>query len=270
MELAEIDFQRLVPVNYKSAAQRRAAARGMVLARKIYRDEHYFYKVWPAESRVWRTVYKNGTPIVLDANKDAQGQKQLPGFLYGLYDETIVPGFVSYIYSQQTLVGYITKAGEVLTPQDAEAAECQAFIGNVIKRSLLSRHILRDLHAGNVTRLANGQLSLIDLETPIAHLDSLDLNVEAQNGALRRGIFPKYRQFILDFFDFRCTEPEIIAGRSSASFSSKRESLVGQASVPVASQATLEDYMPSPPAPKERGEDILTWIAAVERDLARL
>jgi hypothetical protein len=267
VELETLDFDRLTPVSYASAARRRAAARGVELARKIFRDDNFYYKVWPAESRVCRTVYVAGQPIIISLS-GGDGREYLPGFLCGLYDDAIVPGFVDNIYSKGRLVGYITQAGEVLDANMADKEECLAFLKDVIQRSIQSRHIIRDLHPGNVIRLPSGRLSLIDLETPLAHLDSLDLNLETQSGALRRGTFLHYRQFILDFFDVRCTDAVLIGERQKTIRSMFQATSIERYS-PSDIREPLEEFV-TDPILKASGDAVLMWIANVERQLAEL
>jgi hypothetical protein len=136
--------------------------------------------------------------------------------------------------------------------------------------------VLRDLHVGNLVRLSDGRISLIDLETPLSHLDTLDLNVEIQSGALRRGIIPAYRRFILDFFDLRCSDPDIIAARTLPvrlptlqMVQPKRNKLTtgngvgaklgshGPEDVPISESANT--------GPQH--EDIMAWIQRLEREL---
>lgn len=278
MELKDIPFHRLKQIAYESAAVRRAAQKGRELARRIFEEADVFHKVWPATSKVHRTVYVSGAPLVVESNVDAAGNEQLLGFLCGLYDKAICPGFIENIYSDGKLVGYSTRRGKPLTEKELKGADCASFVEYCIQRSLEARHVMRDLHVGNLVRLPDGRISLIDLETPISHLDTLDLNMEIQTGALRRGIIPAYRQFLLDFFDLRCSDPTIIAARtlpfrlrtSQLVQPKRRKAAASSNGVDVKTGFSgLEEYVPiraSADGEPQR-EDIVTWMQRIEREL---
>ena len=202
MRLANIDLETLEVIHYRSAAIRRAKQRGRRMSRQIYKDSQYAYKIWSRGSRGHRVAFVAGEAVFCD-NRGAAGEEQLLGFLCGMYDDKICPAFVENIYSRGRLRGYRTRLGEPLSKANSADQNVRDFIEEMINASLRSGYVYRDLHPGNLIRLGDGRISLIDLETPIAELRSLDLNLEIQNGSLRRGIFLKYRQFILDHFDSR-------------------------------------------------------------------
>jgi hypothetical protein len=220
MKLRAIDITSLREVSYESAAKRRAEARGSELARKIYEGKDLIYKIWPRYNKTWRRIYVGSSPILLHNPRSSSGQFALPGFLAGLYDRETAPGFVDYIYSGKRLVGYVTLKGAPIEPDDIDSAECSTLIDRVIERTVKHRHVLRDLYHANIVRLPDGRLSLIDLETPISHLDTLDLNAEIEGGALRRGTASRYRKFLVDFFDRRVSSPAILSARSNPQITS--------------------------------------------------
>jgi hypothetical protein len=204
MLVSSLDVTRLEEVPYKSAAKNRAAQAGVRLHRRVYDGGDCIIKLWPADWLGWNVVVDGAGRRRFRGAGDS-APKVLPGTTLGIYDARFVPAFGEYIYTDDgDLVGYTTRKGMVVEKADVDGApDCITLVDDLIVRSISSGYILRDLHAGNLIRLPDGRLSLIDLETPLARLDTLDLNNEVANGALRRGTSQRYRQFIFDYMDRR-------------------------------------------------------------------
>jgi hypothetical protein len=263
MRLEDINLKALREVPYDSAAKRRAQARGGELSRKVYEDKDLVYKIWPKSAKPWRTIYVGGVATLLTSPVGPDGKLALPGFTAGLYDSITVPAFVDYIYSGKHLVGYATQKGIPLTAEEADSAECLALVDRIIERTIKHRHVLRDLYYANIIRLPNGKLSLIDLETQIAHLDTLDLNAELETGALRRITAKRYRQFLIDFFDVRVTTPSILRARANRQATSHLIS--GKSPAPAAKEAPIS-MKPEP----SKSNNVVAWIESVRARLGQL
>ena len=212
VEISSLPIGKFKKFAYTSNAAKRAAQKGLALGRTIYKDSGLFYKIWKVSSTVHRKIFIDGLPVEV-SNKNSDDQEVLLGYLCGLFDHTTCPAFVDHIYELGRLAGYITRAGTPVTPAELETKDGAEFVRAIIDRSMHAGFILRDLHAGNVVRLGDGRLSLIDLETPLSHLYSLDMDAEITSGALRRGICSVYRKSILDVFDVRSTTPRTLEMR---------------------------------------------------------
>lgn len=268
MQVKSLALDMMRRIRYDSAAVRRAKLRGKDLARKIYDGGDYYYKIWPKESKVHKIVFVDGQPSVV-SNVADDGSEKLLGFIVKLYNDNVCPAFVKHIYDGDKLVGYATRVGSVLSEDDLSSEDLSVFVDQVIKFSIQSRHILRDLHLKNLIRLPDGRISLIDLETPLAHLDSVDLVEESLSGSLRRGILPQYKRFVLDFFDFRCTSSEILSARLGPVFSNKSTLLRGSSHSAANGKnidLVLEDYDSSADL-RQSPQLIHQWIDCMAREL---
>jgi hypothetical protein len=247
VEISTLPISTFNKFPYASSATKRAAEQGRDLGRTIYTDSNKFYKIWKTSSSVHRMIFVDGKPIEVN-NKNADGQEVLLGLLCGLFDEKTCPALVDHIHQSGRLVGYITRAGAPVTPAELETGDGVEFINGITDRSLRSGFVLRDLHAGNVVRLDDGRLSLIDLETPLSHLYSLDIDAEITSGALRRGICAAYRRAIHDVFDVRSTTPRVLEMRRDL-WRRVRPSLVPIGAGPSRDTrsgiALMEDYVES-------------------------
>ena len=239
MLLSTLEVARLREVPYRSAAKERAAKSGVAMTRRIYDAGDCIVKLWPADWRGWNVVVDGARRRRF--RQAGAGAMVLPGETLGIYDPRTVPAFGEYVYSDEgRLVGYTTQRGTVVDRAEVDgAADCIALVDLLIERSAAAGHILRDVHAGNLIRLPDGRVSLIDLETPLARLETLDLDHEVTTGSLRRGTSQRYRQFIFDQVDRRRG-----AGR--------------------------QEPEAAPPAPAPASPPELAWIAEVEEELARL
>lgn len=241
MLLSELDVSRLRELPYRSAAKDRAAKAGLTLIRRVYDTGELIVKLWPVDWRGWNLVVDGNRRRRFHRERDGAATR-LPGDALGIYDARTTPAFADYVYADTgELVGYATRRGIVVNREEMDsAADCVALVDLLIERSLATGHILRDVHAGNIIRLPDGRVSLIDLETPLARLATLDLNHEVETGALRRGTSQRYRQFIFDLVDRR----QSTGGK-------------GDKAAPEAPAATAS-------SPE------MAWIAEVEQELARL
>lgn len=250
MDIDRSYFSGLTELVYESAAKARAKKKGLALSRKLFSDGDTVVKAWPQRSTVWNSVYVAGKLEKFHPLKALKDKPTLPIFASGLMNEGLCPAFVDHIYENSILVGYATRKGAPLTEGEIAQADVQRFISTLIDQTLSSGYVYRDLHGGNLIRLPDGRISLIDLETPVARLEDLDLDEEIQTGALRRGILRPYRRFILNRFDRRVSD---LTPVQQAIFQT-----------PQNLSTPLEEYEPISRVP------IDAWIARVERALAEI
>jgi hypothetical protein len=213
MQLPSIDFSALSQIKYRSTQVERITAAGMPSPRKIFADEHLFYKLWPSHNLDARTVVWRGKRRLVE-NRNQHGNEVLLGFLYGLYDEAICPAFVDHIYDGPKLIGYVTRRGKPLAKEDEARPEFREFIGQFFLRSLRAGVVHRDLKARNIIEMEDGRLSLIDLECPLTLLNGYSPRREKKNGSLARFTSKRYRQLIKKYLDPLATNSKIKKARA--------------------------------------------------------
>lgn len=154
--------------------------------RWLYRDEHYYYKVW-GELFIEKMRGAVGTEFRL-----LPGVKGIHGFEVGLFRPDICRAFRELIRDGQGRVrGYITRRG---THPDEVPDE---FADRVFEAGLECGWLYSDLKRENVV-IVDGVCSLIDYDTHLTSFEHLDPGFEAVNGCLRPHVVPRYRERILD------------------------------------------------------------------------
>lgn len=270
-QLEDLPLESMERVHYVSAATKRANRMGRELARKLYCDDSYYYKVWSETYQVHRIVYAHGQPVLV--NTDRNNAEQLLGIQCRLYNNDTCPALVGHIYSRSgNLRGYVCHKGSVVEKQDMGSPKILDFIKRLISASFDADHILRDIHNGNLIYLPDGRVSLIDFETPLAHIYTLDLNEEVQSGSLRRGNAPLYRRFVLDLFDVRAESEYAVIAKERLKAKPVSQ-LLASGGVPVRTgsyQEILEQTMPVTTEPSPRAlSPVQEWISSVEATLRK-
>lgn len=159
--------------------------------RWLYRDEHYYYKVW-GEHFIENTRGAVGAEFKL-----IEGLDDIHGFEVGLFKPGICRAFRELIRDEQGRVrGYVTRRGAHLDSVPDEFAD------RVFEAGLECGWLFSDLKEQNVV-LVDGVCSLIDYDTHLTSLEHFDPEFEGINGCLRSHVAPRYRERILDAVNYK-------------------------------------------------------------------
>jgi len=213
MQLSTLDLSRLEKVQYKSKQVQRILEAKKTAPRLIYRSANAFYKIWPKHNVDCKTIIWRGKKRLVD-NRDEAGREVLPGFLYGLFNADICGAFVDYIYDGYTLVGYVTASGSPVETLDLSVPSHARFLERIVDLSLASGFVHRDLKTRNLVQMENGELSLIDLEPPLALLNGYNPTSEIKSGSLAHFTLEEYRRFIISYLDKTVEDERLVRART--------------------------------------------------------
>lgn len=179
MQLEDIDFSVLTP---KYASDRWGA--GSARDRKIYSDDHLFYKVWS-------DTYVANTPAAIGNKfKRIEGLSELHGFAVGLFNSDIASAFVEYIRDSKEIIrGYVSHAG--VHPDYVP----DAFADLLFEACKKSGWVFSDLKPQNVIEF-NSKLSLIDFDSHLCRLEAIDVDFEVRSGCLRPHVCDRFQAHI--------------------------------------------------------------------------
>jgi hypothetical protein len=186
---------------------------GKPLPRVVFSDADHVYKVWRRDYRLHRRVFFGAAAVEIGL-EGLDGRQQLPGFLLGLYDESVCPAFVSNIYFGDQLAGYIMRRGRVIDRFQSRNPAHDRFLARIIDNSLASGFGFRDLKPNNIIEMPDGRLSLIDLDTPLASLKHYSPEREVRGGSLASFTLPEYQSFLRQWIDPRTDDPRVLAARA--------------------------------------------------------
>ena len=153
-------------------------------ARTLWRLDRYVVKLWLPRYESHKLVVADGNFVLHDFFHPLMGIACLD---IGLVCSDTAPGFVDTVEDEAgSCIGYLTVAGERIDalPQD--------FVERVWRATLSTGYAHTDLCANNAVEV-DGQVTLIDLDTPPTLLSHFDVAFEMQHGSLRSHVDERYR-----------------------------------------------------------------------------
>ena len=178
MQLSEINFG-----NLKNCTPENRWGAGTTRDRFLYCDAEFWYKTW-GEGYLSQSPYGAAGEL----RKHRSLLQKPHGFEVGLFVPEISAAFQGFIYDENNNVrGYITKAGA----QPKRISE--NFIEAVYQACINCGWAYADFCFNNVIE-TEGQLSLIDFDTHLSEISTMDIGFEEKNGALRPHIFSKFSE----------------------------------------------------------------------------
>jgi len=155
--------------------------------RQFYVDDHYIYKLWSPRYSV-KDMYITGNKY----SKWDYGNrpKSIASIDIGFMNRNIASALVDLIWQGEQCVGYVTEKRNKVTkiPQN--------FYEQVLKQSLKTGYFYVDFCTKNVCEI-NGVYSLIDYDTPLTELASLNYDFEVKSGVFRNHVDVRYRDKIM-------------------------------------------------------------------------
>lgn len=156
----------------------------------------YCFKLWNSAYKANYNVYSVGKEFIpFDGN---QLHCQAVGFL----DHELSSAFIDNVYHNDELIGYVSKKGshidEYLAPNGSYRSDFIDFMIKICMRARFTGWIPSDICHNNVVSV-NGTFSLIDYNSHLTKLDSMDYDFELKHGVLRDHIYPFIRGFAFSY-----------------------------------------------------------------------
>jgi len=188
MLFSDIDFDKLEKCEWKLAW----GEGDPTLERFFFRHDGMIYKLWGERYNVKDYVAINGE-YVRHNYRDANSG--IAAIDLGFIDSKTCPALLDLIWDADGVCrGYVMTEGKSLSSVGEISNE---FVDLICSRSLSTGFLSTDFAPKNIIRVEQG-LSLIDIDTVVTRLDSLDLEFETSRGSLRAHVIPEYKRFILD------------------------------------------------------------------------
>ena len=188
MLFSDIDFDKLEKCEWKLAW----GEGDPTLERFFFRHDGMIYKQLGERYNVNDYVAKNGEYVRHNYRDSASG---IAAIDLGFIDSKTCPALLDLIWDADGVCrGYVMTEGKSLSSVGEISNE---FVDLICSRSLSTGFLSTDFAPKNIIRVEQG-LSLIDIDTVVTRLDSLDLEFETSKGSLRSHVVPEYKRFILD------------------------------------------------------------------------
>jgi hypothetical protein len=187
MRLEDIDFNRLQVFPYAFAWQTG------VQKRFLYTDNKFFYKIWSKNYFINKLIIHGNKYQALTSSDSFH----IATVAVGLVNKSICPALVDVIIDDTNICrGYVTLKGQIV---NANEAISDAYIKRVFLSTISSGYVFSDFKAQNIINV-NGELSVIDLDSPPSLLSNLDLEFQKTDGFLRKGLSTCYSGLVLSYF----------------------------------------------------------------------
>lgn len=188
MLLSDIDFDKLEKCEWKLAW----GEGDPTLERFFFRHGGMIYKLWGKRYNVKDYIAVNGEYVRHSYRDAASG---IAAIDLGFVDSQTCPALIDLIWdTEEVCRGYVMTEGMSLS---SVSEITEDFFDLICSRSLSTGFLSTDFAPKNIIRVEQG-LSLIDLDTVVTRLDSLDLEFETSKGSLRAHVVPEYKRFIHD------------------------------------------------------------------------
>jgi hypothetical protein len=161
------------------------------LDREFYKQDNLIYKLWGSSYIVKDMVIVSGQYIKHSYSSEKNG---IAAIDIGFVNQETCPGLVDLIWDNGICRGYVMIYGEALERDDQITPE---FLDLIIRVSAKCGFVHSDFSPKNIARI-NGRLSLIDLDTVMSKISSMDMKFDLLNGSLRPHVVSQYRVFVLD------------------------------------------------------------------------
>lgn len=179
MRLSEIDFRSLEEV---SSLNRWGA--GSSRDRRIYRNGDRWYKVW-GEHYLDASVYASAGQF----HSHVPRLRRPHGFELGLFTQSNSPAFLCDLYDDFGNVrGYVTRAGSRVSSSTLS----DSFVDMFFQQCLDLGWIYSDFCFKNLVQVDEG-VSLIDFDTHLTKVATVDAEFERLKGALRPHVEERFR-----------------------------------------------------------------------------
>lgn len=156
--------------------------------REFFTNKGLMYKLWSSQYVIKDLYVSNGEYHKWDY---ADRSKSIASLDSGFINKEISPALVDLIWKGNFCVGYITTIGKKIDIIP------DAFYKKILEQSIATGYLYMDFCSKNICE-NGGVYSLIDYDTPLTRLSTLNLDFERKSGVLRKHIDLRYRRDVLE------------------------------------------------------------------------